>query len=385
MPKSISLFRIFVASPSDTKQEREALERIVSQLNLTLANSHNARIELIKWETHASPGFGQDPQDVINNSMPDDYDIFIGIMWGRFGSLTNRAGSGTEEEFLNAYKRFKNKGDVKIMFYFNNFPIPVDEIDPDQISKMKEFKNSLGEKGGLYWDYNDLDEFENFVRMHITSAIDSSSKTSVISRIDVRAEDDEKLEIFEQEDELGMIEYIELAEDAFVEIQDSSQRMTHLILEIGDKMSDRTDEINQMTSSGNVTRNEAKLVVDRAASDMLNFVSRIKTEIPIFKDATTRGFNYYSKGLTLSNEYQRDPEELTSRLKEVTDLKSTLVEAQNAIVSFQKAIIAWPALTTRLVKAKRDSVNALRRLVIEFKASINTLDELENSISKRLE
>src|ERR1035437_7780621 len=88
----------FVSSPSDVSEERAMLEDIVHELNLTWSKTLGMSIELVKWETHVTPGVGQDPQQVINSQIGDDYDIFIGIMWACFGTETGRFGSGTEEE-----------------------------------------------------------------------------------------------------------------------------------------------------------------------------------------------------------------------------------------------------------------------------------------------
>src|SRR5687768_17874850 len=41
------------------------------------------RLELVSWETHTYPAFGDDAQAVINDQIADDYDISIGIMWTR--------------------------------------------------------------------------------------------------------------------------------------------------------------------------------------------------------------------------------------------------------------------------------------------------------------
>ncbi|WP_257739097.1 hypothetical protein [Flavisolibacter tropicus] len=38
MAKNITLYNVFVASPSDVKEEREALEGVVREFNLTTAN-----------------------------------------------------------------------------------------------------------------------------------------------------------------------------------------------------------------------------------------------------------------------------------------------------------------------------------------------------------
>lgn len=51
------------------------------------------------FETDIMPGFGSDPQAVINEQINDDFDIFVGLLKGKFGTPTPRAGSGTEEEF----------------------------------------------------------------------------------------------------------------------------------------------------------------------------------------------------------------------------------------------------------------------------------------------
>jgi hypothetical protein len=102
MPRQKKVITIFVASPNDVVDERTKLEEVINELNITWSRNIGLRFDLVRWETHAFPGIGDDPQDVINEQIPDDYDIFIGIMWCRFGTPTGRAGSGTAEEFQRA-------------------------------------------------------------------------------------------------------------------------------------------------------------------------------------------------------------------------------------------------------------------------------------------
>src|SRR5215204_7344364 len=106
MGRQTTILQVFVASPSDLKSERIALESVIRELNQMHSETTGAYLELIKWETHAIPGFGSDPQAVINEQIADKYDIFIGMLATKFGSPTPRAGSGTEEEFERAYERF---------------------------------------------------------------------------------------------------------------------------------------------------------------------------------------------------------------------------------------------------------------------------------------
>jgi hypothetical protein len=161
------IYTCFIASPSDTQAERDACERVFDEINMNLGHFLNFRLEAWKWEKNARPSFGKDGQDIINNQVGDSYQIFIGIMHGKFGSPTPRAGSGTAEEFDIAYTRFTNKEDVEIMIYFNNEPIPFKDIKPLQLEKVQEFRKKVADLGGLYWEYNGVSDFESNLKKHL--------------------------------------------------------------------------------------------------------------------------------------------------------------------------------------------------------------------------
>src|SRR5947209_13179930 len=141
-----------MASPSDTREERERLEQIVAELNRTWASTLSLEIELVRWETHAYPGFNTDPQATINEEIRDDFEIFIGLLWARVGTPTPRATSGTLEEFERAYARFKtNPESISLLFYFKEQPISPSAIKPDDVDQIQKFSNGLTGLAGLYW------------------------------------------------------------------------------------------------------------------------------------------------------------------------------------------------------------------------------------------
>ena len=81
MPIEFKKIRIFVASPGDVQVERNALARVIEEVNVTIsaiAPEKNIGLELVRWETHVHPGLGRDAQEVVNQQVPD-YDIFIGF------------------------------------------------------------------------------------------------------------------------------------------------------------------------------------------------------------------------------------------------------------------------------------------------------------------
>ncbi|MDR7026463.1 DUF4062 domain-containing protein [Pseudomonas peli] len=150
MPRNETILNVFVASPSDVNDERKALDSIVQELNKTWSKNLNLRLDLLKWETDIHPSFGDYSQNVINEQIDDDYDIFIAIFWSRIGTKTPKAESGTLEEFERAYARYKSDKPTEIMIYFKDQAIPPSRMDPLQLQNIHNLKTSLGEKGGLY-------------------------------------------------------------------------------------------------------------------------------------------------------------------------------------------------------------------------------------------
>ena len=150
MARQEHVLSVFVASPGDVEAERGKLEDVIRELNHTWSRELGIRLDLVRWETHAYPSFGIDAQDVINEQIPDDYDLFVGIMWCRYGTPTGRAGSGTVEEFERAKARYDaDKNSVQLMVYFKDEPIPPSQLDPAQLAKVNAFRASLGDQGGL--------------------------------------------------------------------------------------------------------------------------------------------------------------------------------------------------------------------------------------------
>ncbi len=167
-------FRVFLVSPSDVVEEREVVSQVVAQeLNRIFSDvelfkeEQRYHLEIIRWETHLHPDVGDDIQDVINKQTPE-YELFLGIMWKRFGTPTGRAMSGTFEEFDRAYRRYKKTGWPHIMFYFRNegiYPKDLDELE--QFNNVFKFKLRLEELGVAYRNYQSPMDFERFVREHL--------------------------------------------------------------------------------------------------------------------------------------------------------------------------------------------------------------------------
>jgi hypothetical protein len=194
--KSIGTVKVFVASPSDVSRERECLSGVINELNRTISallSDVGIRLELVRWETNAFPAMGR-PQGIILDQI-GDYDIFVGILWRRFGTPTGVAQSGTEEEFRLAYETWKKHGKPHILIYFNRSSISIPRTidDVEQLSKLVAFREEVS-KIGLIWEYDGDEQFPDVVRPHLTEVIGTLIRGKAVdSTQDVR-EDISKLQ-----------------------------------------------------------------------------------------------------------------------------------------------------------------------------------------------
>jgi hypothetical protein len=57
MPEQVRVLRVVVASPGDVQSERDSLPEVIDELNKSTAADRGLRLELIRWQTDAYPGF----------------------------------------------------------------------------------------------------------------------------------------------------------------------------------------------------------------------------------------------------------------------------------------------------------------------------------------
>jgi HEAT repeat protein len=139
MQTGVSVLKVFLASPGDVRPEREAAEDLINQLNKSLGSNLGWLIRLTRWED-TSPGYGR-PQEIINTGV-DECDLFIGLLWERWGQPTGTYSSGFEEEYERARTRRKETGkpDIWLVFKARN---PDKVSDPGaQLKKVLEFRDA---------------------------------------------------------------------------------------------------------------------------------------------------------------------------------------------------------------------------------------------------
>lgn len=178
---TVELLRVFLASPGDVAAERQIVKEVLDAVNRTVGLERGVRFEIVGWDTDSYPAYGKDPQAIVNDQIVDmaRVDLFVGIMWNRFGSPTPRADSGTEEEFRQAVESFRKVGRPAIMFYFNRQPSsPATAREAEQKVKVLAFKEEI-QKDGLTANYDGPEDFRRLFQLHVEKWLIQNGPTAL--------------------------------------------------------------------------------------------------------------------------------------------------------------------------------------------------------------
>lgn len=148
-------YRILIASPSDVDEEREVAVRVIQEWNDLYSYTRKIVLLPLRWETHTAPEYGTRPQEVINRAIVDQCDLLVGIFWGRIGTPTGVTDSGTLEEIERV-----GAAEKPIMLYFSRVGVDPEEIDLQQLEKLKQFKKKTYPKG-LVENFKTIIEFRD--------------------------------------------------------------------------------------------------------------------------------------------------------------------------------------------------------------------------------
>jgi hypothetical protein len=373
MPRTETVLRIFVASPGDVADERQKLEEVVLEVNQIVGSIYSIRLELVRWETSTSPSIGLEPQDVINHQIDDDYDIFVGIMWSRFGKATNKYESGTEEEFYRAKQRHDTDSSVDIMFYFKDEPIAPSKIDPGQLEKINDFKGRIGGLGLYYWVFKDIDDFERSFRRHISDKITRFAKSASGKR---PANVNKVVANIKSADEdVGLLDLLATLETESPKFLSLMGRLSEKTDWINERVNAHTSSIVKLNSEtfGAAPREFLTKIINDSAEDMEEYASYIDSIKSLFSEYTNKFFKMVVEvGSIYKESFDRESDELKEFFNEVKNIDDNVKAAKIGMEEFRTAISSLPRMTSKITKAKRHLSASMNDVISEMD-QINSL------------
>jgi hypothetical protein len=149
MPKTPRHIRVFLSSPGDVKEERDAADRILEGLPRGHAWKGKFTIDPVRWDDPYAPATMDahlTPQEAVNRNLskPSQCNVVVVILWGRMGTPLPKSYkkpdgtlylSGTEWEFEDA-----QAADRRILLYRRTEKPRPDIDDPDFAEKRKQYQ-----------------------------------------------------------------------------------------------------------------------------------------------------------------------------------------------------------------------------------------------------
>lgn len=383
MPRHSTVLQVFVASPADVAEERAVLDAVVAELNRTWSRSLSLTFEVLKWETNTRPGFDHDPQAVINSQLPNDYDVFLGILWSRLGTPTGRATSGTVEEFERAYERFRSTGSVpEIMLYFKDAPIAPSKLDGGQLSALLAFKASLATRGGLYSTFEDISGFETSLRAHLSAIAQKFASGGAQKGDFVSAEKGAPAYSDATDDvDFGLLDYLDIYESRSRDMTLALNSINEATVKVGEQLTHRKSDL----PDGRVNPQAARRFIKRTSEDMLHYAEALENQVTVLSKARQDALSALSSAVALMADFPGDVEQLR-------DLRTTLYgtigsasTAREALTEMRDATSSLPRISKDLNKAKRAVAENINKFLAEIESTESTVANLIDAMSRLLD
>jgi hypothetical protein len=181
-----SKITVLVSCPDDVKKEKDEIISICSSLSKSYEGTSDVQIIVKDWRDYVGK-YGKRPQEQLITFF-GDYDLYIGILWKRFGSVTGSINpstqqeyeSGTEEEFYDAIQRWQLEGKPEIYFFIKTFERNVNnEQENKQIGSVFKFISEQVKSHNNF--LNEFDSPESF-RAKIIFLISSKHESLIFNK-----------------------------------------------------------------------------------------------------------------------------------------------------------------------------------------------------------
>lgn len=191
MPQKVDLIKVFISCPNDLDDERKIVREVCKGISNVTCSKKNIEVKPIDYKENIIPIItDSDAQAVIDDQLDKErYDIYIGIMWHRFGDLRESGMTPTESEFHTAFERHQDTGYPSMQFYFKcSEYAPSDDYEKEQLEKVELFKSKIQNMNlGMYKSFTDALSFQDsvsqFLHLCVEKFIENQSVNCPVSKI----------------------------------------------------------------------------------------------------------------------------------------------------------------------------------------------------------
>lgn len=161
MLQDVIHYSLLISCPSDITDEVSLIKESIERFNENLSGVFHTEVNVKFWKQSSYPESGGKPQALLDKQIVEKCDAAVAIFWTRFGTPTEKYGSGTEEEveWMLAANR-------QVFMYFSDKPLAPSKLDIRQFQKVRSFKKRYRDKG-LCYVYSTNSEFQKHFESHL--------------------------------------------------------------------------------------------------------------------------------------------------------------------------------------------------------------------------
>lgn len=358
-------YKIFIGSPSDVQEEREIIEDIIDEMNDLYEHLDVPKLKLINIKTDVRSKIGNfEGQSVIDKQIDGKYNVFIGILWKKFGTKTENYDSGTEQEFYNAYSKYeKNPKSMEIMFYFCQRTAEFSKIDGEQLALVQKFKKKLEDKKGLYKTYSSIEEFKKIIKSDLKLLVTEKN-----------IEFEETSEELEEEND-GLIDLMEEFEDNF---NDATLEMEYLTTDIHKAEKDLTTLNEQNKNPDN--RDIAKKYFNSTSIPINELAENVDSRGIIIVNHLNKGIDTFNSIIDIHGDFILDNDEIVKTEKSMNECYDSIEELNKSIIDLLKIVRPIQPITTKFSRSKRKLEKSLETFLKRLTAIQKVIKESETHL-----
>lgn len=164
MPYPITVYKIMLSCPGDIDdQYKNDIRSAADLFNKTTGRNLNILLDIVDWKSDSYPESRKKGQEAINEQLVNKSDMIIALFWTRFGSPTDKYGSGTEEEIELMIKNNKN-----VFLYFLTKETKLNKEVLEQYNKILEFKEKY-KNNNYYYEISKEDNFKDIILSNLSN------------------------------------------------------------------------------------------------------------------------------------------------------------------------------------------------------------------------
>lgn len=352
-------YEIFIGSPTDVQEEREIIEEIIDEMNDFYEPLNMSKLKLINLKTDVRSKIGNfEGQSVIDKQV-DGYNVFIGILWKKFGTKTENYDSGTEQEFYNAYSKYEeNPKSMEIMFYFCERTAEFSEIDGEQLALVQKFRKNLEDKKGLYKTYSSIEEFRKIIKSDLIKLVTEKN-------IDF----EETSEELEEEND-GLIDLMEKFENNY---NDATLEMEYLTTDILQAEKDLT-ALNEQNNDAN-NRDIMKKYFNSVSVPINELSENIDSRGTTIVTHLNEGIDTFNSIIDIHGDFILNNNEIKKTEKSMNECYDSIEELNMSVIDLLNIMKPIQPITTKFSRSKKKLEKSLNTFLTRLTAIQNVIEE----------